>query len=144
MLYKHFMDGEKSGKKMSPEEVHLLLRRELSSNEYVKPQQIRSLFSRWSKLLRAGKLTPPSEENDPIEEEVGTNEDDDIEQYNLDLLDLAKEVSTEWQKSDWVALVYDGKWYPGVIVEVNFELAFYHMNHRCVDLSKVFKSYFLY
>ena len=37
----------------------------------------------------------------------------------MDLLDLAKEVSTEWKKSDWEALVYDGKWYPGVIVEVN-------------------------
>ena len=50
ILYAYFTDGEKNGKKMSPEEVHLLLRKKLSPKEYVTTQQIRSLFSHWSML----------------------------------------------------------------------------------------------
>ena len=39
------MEGEEIGNKMSPEEVELLLRKELLPEEYVSVQQIRSLFS---------------------------------------------------------------------------------------------------
>ena len=46
ILYKVFMDGEVSGKKMSPEQVPLELRKVLTPSEYVSSQQIRSLFSR--------------------------------------------------------------------------------------------------
>ena len=46
ILYKVFMDGEVSGKKMSPEQVHLELSKVLTPIEYVSSQQIRSLFSR--------------------------------------------------------------------------------------------------
>ena len=46
LLYGYFIDGEESGKKMSPEQVHLLLRKDLSPDQYVTSQQIRSLFSR--------------------------------------------------------------------------------------------------
>ena len=106
------MGGEKRGKKMSPDEVHLLLRRDLPPNEYVKPQQIRSLFSRWSKLLREG-----NQENEPSDDD-SENYEDEAEKYNLDLHELANEVSTEWKESDWVAVVYGEKWYAGVIIEV--------------------------
>ena len=58
LLYKYFIDGEKSRKKKSPDEVHLLLRKDLSPQEYVTSQQIRSLFSRWSKQYREGTLIP--------------------------------------------------------------------------------------
>ena len=46
ILYKVFMDGEVSGKKMSPEQVHRELRKALTPSEYVSSQQICSLFSR--------------------------------------------------------------------------------------------------
>ena len=45
ILYTVFMDGEVYGKKMSPEQVHLELRKVLSPSEYVSSQQICSLFS---------------------------------------------------------------------------------------------------
>ena len=60
LLYKYFVEGEESGKKMSPEQVHLLLRKDHIPSEYVTSQQIRSLYSRWSTLKRQGKLTPPT------------------------------------------------------------------------------------
>ena len=56
MLYKYFMDGENSGKMMSPEEVHILLHQDLTADEYVTSQQIRSLYSNWSKKLREGNI----------------------------------------------------------------------------------------
>ena len=46
ILYKVFVDGEVSGKKMSPEQVHLELIKVLTPSEYVSSQQIHSLFSR--------------------------------------------------------------------------------------------------
>ena len=46
ILYKVFMDGEVSGKKMSPEKVHLKLRKVLTPSEYISSQQICFLFSR--------------------------------------------------------------------------------------------------
>ena len=52
LLYGYFIHGEEAGKKMSPEQVHLLLRKKLSTDEYVTSQQIRSLFSRWTKLKK--------------------------------------------------------------------------------------------
>ena len=46
ILHKVFMNGEVSGKKISPEQLHLELRKVLTPSEYVSSQQIRSLFSR--------------------------------------------------------------------------------------------------
>ena len=36
----------------------------------------------------------------------------------LDLHDLASNLSMQWQKDDWVAVKYSNDWYPGVIIEV--------------------------
>ena len=46
ILYKVFMHGEVSGKKMSPEQVHLELRKVLTPSENVSSQESCSLFSR--------------------------------------------------------------------------------------------------
>lgn len=46
LLYFYFMQGENSGKKMSPEQVHMKLRKDLTPDQYVTSSQIRSLFSR--------------------------------------------------------------------------------------------------
>ena len=56
--FKYFMDGENSGKKMSPEEVHILLRQDLTPDEYGRSLQIRSLYSNWSKKTEE---SPPEE-----------------------------------------------------------------------------------
>ena len=55
------MEGETTGKKFSPEQVHVIMRRELLVTEYVTSQQIRSLFSRWSRLKSQNKLQEPTE-----------------------------------------------------------------------------------
>ena len=49
LLWQYSIDGEKSGKKKTPEEVHMLLRKDLQPEDYVTPQQIKSLFSRWTR-----------------------------------------------------------------------------------------------
>ena len=78
ILFKYFIDGEESGKKFSPEQVHLLLRKDLPIDEYVTSQQIRSLFSRWSKQRRQNTLKNPNDEVISDEEnELCINEDDE-------------------------------------------------------------------
>ena len=49
LLWQYFIDGEKRGKKKTPEEVHMLLRKDLQPQDYVTPQKIKSLFSRWTR-----------------------------------------------------------------------------------------------
>ena len=55
-LYNVFKEGEETGKKMSPEQVHMKMRKQFSANQYVTVQQIKSLFSRWSSEQRKGYL----------------------------------------------------------------------------------------
>ena len=55
-LFKAFENGEKTGKKESPEDVHLSMRKSFPTNEYCTVKQIRSLFSRWSRQLRTTSL----------------------------------------------------------------------------------------
>ena len=55
-LFKAFENGERTGKKESPEEVHLAMRKYFSSEEYCTIKQIRSLFSRWSQQVRSTSL----------------------------------------------------------------------------------------
>ena len=57
MLFELFMQGEESGKKVSPEQANLILRKKLEPDEYVTNQQVRSLFSRWSHMKRDNTLT---------------------------------------------------------------------------------------
>ena len=47
-LFKAFADGEHSGKKASPEEVHQNMRNFFDPVDYCSVCQIKSLFSRWS------------------------------------------------------------------------------------------------
>ena len=61
ILYNCFMEGEQTHKKVSPEEAEAIIREKLTPKDYVTPQQIRGLFSRWSKNLQEGKLKPPKE-----------------------------------------------------------------------------------
>ena len=100
---------------MSPEQVHLLLRKDLTPQEYVTSQQIRSLFSRWSTLKRQGKLKKPTELNttEEHEEENIDEPDADEEEYRNDLADIAKECmdAIHLNVNEYVAVVFEGEWY---------------------------------
>ena len=55
LLYNNFMDGEKTGKKKSPEEVEISIRKKLQP-QYVTNAPIRSLFSTFKMQLKKGSL----------------------------------------------------------------------------------------
>ena len=84
LLYGHFIEGEKTGKKMSPEQVEKLLRKALNPDQYVTVQQIKSLYSRWAKLLKDGQLEEPKEkeniDTDEIDQEMDNNDDEDTDE----------------------------------------------------------------
>lgn len=145
ILYKYFIDGEESGRKMSPEEVHLLMRNDLTPSEYVTSQQIRSLFSRWSRQKMKGTLHNPLEEDVQAtneEEDDEKNEDEEEEQFQLHLKEIASDVCSTWKINDWVAVVYDLKWYPGVLLKVSFILFLELdlLNTMIIYLFKMFES----
>ena len=55
-LFKAFENEEITGKKESPEEVHLAMRKCFSSDEYCTAKQIQSLFSRCSQQAQSTSL----------------------------------------------------------------------------------------
>ena len=48
------MKGENSGKKVTPEMAAQEIRQQLNRDDYVTPQQVKGLYSRWSKQMRNG------------------------------------------------------------------------------------------
>ena len=122
LLYKYFMEGEVTGKKKNPEEVEKLLRKDLIPNEYVTVQQIRSLFSRWAKEHKNGKLTEPREADtsDNDVEEINRSKPDDAE-YAMDLAEEVNEVLANicnYEVNDWIAIKYLSNWHPGQITKI--------------------------
>ena len=142
LLYTIFMEGEKTGKKMSPEEVEMLIRKKLKPHQYVTSTQIRTLFSTFSRQLREGTLKPPTEkgkdrgdegdneETQPVVEEVNIDEVTIDEDDNIYYVDLSKEVQevmslvSDWDIDDYVAVRYESLWYPGKIIGVNEDDSF--------------------
>ena len=69
------------------DQVAKLARSKLTTSEYMTPKQIKSLFSRWTKLRRLGQLKPPvdtdgsgeEEEEIDIENEVESDDDNHAE-----------------------------------------------------------------
>ncbi|XP_065647867.1 uncharacterized protein LOC136077130 [Hydra vulgaris] len=99
---------------MSPEVVNIVIRKYLTADEFVSSQLIRSLFSRWSKLLRIGKLTALTNEEDNNNE----LENEEAKKYQEKLHKLATKLSVIWLKDDWVAVVHKNQWYPGAVAEI--------------------------
>eukprot|EP00111_Clytia_hemisphaerica_P010078 TCONS_00029465-protein len=127
LLYDIFIKGEKDGKKSTPEQASLFIRNQLKPAEYVTPKQIKSLFSRWSRLYREGKLKDPKEGNIEIEGEEDDEEfDDDNNEENLmneeiqqEALQISAAFSCEKYCNDqWVVVKFGSEWYPGQIMEV--------------------------
>ena len=68
LLWNYFVNGKKTGKKKTPEEVHMLLRKVLQPHDYVTPQQIKSLFSSWTKEKASSPPKPTNvSDNDTSE-----------------------------------------------------------------------------
>ena len=57
------MEGENSGKKVTPEMVAQESRQQLNRDYYVTPQQVKSLYSRWTKQLRNGTFKDDGDTN---------------------------------------------------------------------------------
>ena len=120
LLFEYFMEGEKSGRKKSAGEVHLLLRDKLETHEYVTSQQIKGLYSRWSKQYREGTLKKPTAkdgelvvaDDEPIDDELAEN-------YETELDAVATQVTNPWQVDDWVVITYKGERYPGKITKID-------------------------
>ena len=61
-----FLHMEKNlEKKVSPQQAHLQLRKNLKPKEYVTSQQIESLFTRWNQLKQKGKLIDVENSEEP-------------------------------------------------------------------------------
>lgn len=72
---------------------------------------------RWSKQKRqGGTILEPSNEDLELPDEQ--NEDLDAEMLAADIRVLAEEICMKWRENDWVAVMYEMKWYLGYIVEV--------------------------
>ena len=54
------------------------------------------------------------------EDEVDNENEEEADDNFLDIeiQQIAKELSTDWQTGDWVAVVYNCDWYPGIIQDV--------------------------
>ena len=59
LLYKYFIEGEGTGKSLSPQAIHNLLRKTVQSYEYFTTQQFCSLYSIWLKEMPQGKPKQP-------------------------------------------------------------------------------------
>ena len=81
LLYGHLIEGEKTGKKMSPEQVEKLLRKAINPDQYMTVQQIKYFYSRWAKLLKDGQLEERKEkeniDTDEIDQGIDNNDDED-------------------------------------------------------------------
>ena len=122
LLYKYFIEGEETGKKMSPQQVEQSLHSKLTVEEYVTVRQTKSLYSRLSKMLSEGKLTSPVNNIDEVEDIAEDSIDNDqaqLEQQKT-ILDVLEDVMNDltYAVDDYVAIAYSNKWYLGKVTEV--------------------------
>ena len=124
-LYDQFMEGELSGKKKSAMQVHLDMRKDFKSTEYVKVHQIKSLFSRMSTAKRKGTLTEPVCEGEKETDEAvyANNLDNNNNDNDIDPADLRKtaesilcELTVECEK--WVMVLYNEEMFPGIVKKI--------------------------
>ena len=106
-LYDSFKEGEISGKNMSPELVHLKMRKDFSTSQYVTVQQIKSLFSRMTAEQRKGTLKETTKISQPEEYVVSEGEEAIID--NNQITETACTIMTEimdFECNNWVIVLY--------------------------------------
>ena len=120
LLYDIFIEGEESGKKSSAEEASLRIRKSLPVEEYVLPQQIKSLFSRWSKLYRENKLSIEAVQSLDAQSNYDSTKESNTE--TEEILNIAAEVVKDFDDpiniNDWVVVKFGTDWFPGIVLEV--------------------------
>lgn len=79
VLYDMFMEGEKTGMKIQPEEVEKIFRQKFNRDQWVDVVQIRSLFSRYSQKFRAGTLKAPTQKQPKNNGNTVSHEEDNVE-----------------------------------------------------------------
>ena len=70
LLWQFFMDGEQSRKKKPPDKIHMLLRKKLQPKDYVTSEQIKSLFSCWTKEFKDRKSLVSEATDTPLNEDA--------------------------------------------------------------------------
>ena len=127
LLYNIFMEGERSGKKKSPDEAERIVRAHLSPDMFVTAQQIRSLFQIFSKQLKEGKLkvpVPNTYSSGADQQETLYDEADITDNYVEEgtVIDIVQEASRvfsvigDWKEGDFIAVKIEKQWFPGKIV----------------------------
>ena len=82
-VYDLFIEGETTSKKDAPEKIAMEMKnlridgkKYFSSKEYLRAIQIKSLFSRYAKLKKDGKLTPPTNKTVLIDDQIHNDSHD--------------------------------------------------------------------
>ena len=120
LLYNCFMEGEMSGKRISPEQAEEIIRQSLTPDEYVTTTQIKSMFLRWTKDYREGKLKKPIPD---AVEDMHSNSDTDETINSKDIyIDNHYDVQNIIQtvslcKNDWVVIKANNECYPGIVTQ---------------------------
>ena len=130
-IYDLFIQGETTGRKATPEKVFNDMKNlringnnYFSPNEYLHVSQIKSLFSRYSKLKQEGKLKPPTEmvylSDECLQNEIvnKTNESNLIvhEEFTREI--LSKVSTPNYSVDDWVLVKCDDTIFVGTIKEI--------------------------
>ena len=138
------MQGEENGKKMSAGQVAKLSRSKLTTSEYMTLKQIKSLFSRCTKLRHLGQLKPPVDTDGPgeEEEEIGIENEEEVESDDDNHAEIQQEavrITNEmtWSVNDWVVCKYNDKWYPGIVITID-----HHVAIKCMDVPAFGKNCF--
>ena len=96
ILYGLFIKGQKSKKKVTPEEAVADIRKKLLVDQFVKPKQVKALFTRLVSLVKKGKLNMDIPFNEDEDEEGSEDNDGDDEGTwefcNSDIREQAKRI----------------------------------------------------
>ena len=135
-LFEQFDEGQRTGKKKSPEEVEKLMRQNFTPANYVTVAQIKAKFNAYTTQLKKNILVDPRTKNceeGAVEieyEQLDVANDDDLYQEEIvDATDTAMSAIANWDAGSWVVVKFGRSWYPGVIQEdtTNFEEGPYHV-----------------
>ena len=111
-----FDDGERTGNKVTAEEVFQEMLRKFSASEYLPVCMIKSCFSRRASLFRTGKIILDDKIDSEIDEDHYELQTEDIEcdcQRAVITTVEVVEYQPDLQKDEWVAVAYETNWFLG-------------------------------
>ena len=81
---------------------------------------------RWAKKLKLGSLEKLEDIQEESESEEDSSEDESDAQYNHDVSSESSELIKALNVDEWVAVLYEDNWYPGIVQDViSFNFLFY-------------------